>query len=131
MRRPTIVSIVFALLTILLAGESAVFGQNSSELRVFLLDLKAEDRGKAAANLDIRKIDNDAKKALAERVDPITTKQATPPSKDKHDYMSQAPYFWRNPNTPTGFPYIRRDGERNPEIKQYPDHDLLDKMVSA
>ena len=120
----------YILLTILLAGESTVFGQNSSELRVFLLDLQAEDRGKAAANLDIRKIDNDAKKALTERVDPITTKQATPPSKDKHDYMSQAPYFWRNPNTPTGFPYIRRDGERNPEIKQYPDHDLLDKMIS-
>jgi hypothetical protein len=131
MRKWHTVSIVLVLLTMLLARRSDVFSQSSSELRVFLLDLKAEDRGKAAANLDIRKIDNDAKKALSERVDPITSKQATPPSKDKHDYMSQAPYFWRNPNTPTGFPYIRRDGERNPEIKQFPDHDLLDKMVSA
>ena len=131
MRRWRTVSIVFLLLTILLAGRSIVFSQSSGELRVFLLDLKAEGRGKAAANLDIRKIDNDAKKALVERVDPITSKQAAPPSKDKHDYMSQAPYFWRNPDTPTGFPYIRRDGERNPEIKQFPDHDLLDKMVSA
>ena len=59
------------------------------------------------------------------------TKQAVPPSGDKHDYMSQAPYFWRNPKTVDGFPYIRRDGERNPEIKKYPDHDLMDKMVGA
>ena len=45
--------------------------------------------------------------------------------------MSQAPYFWRNPNTPTGFPYIRRDGERNPEIEKYPDHQLMDAMIKT
>jgi len=38
-----------------------------------------------------------------------------PPSGDKHDYLSQAPYFWPNPNTTNGLPYINRDGQRNPE----------------
>jgi hypothetical protein len=36
-------------------------------------------------------------------------------SGDKHDYMSIAPYFWPDPAKPDGLPYIRRDGEVNPE----------------
>ena len=125
------IRVSFLLATIFIGCASFVVGQKSGELRVFLLDLKADDRGRPAADLNIKKIDDEAKKALTTKVEPITSKPATPPSKDKHDYMSQAPYFWRNPNTPTGFPYIRRDGERNPEIKQFPDHELMDKMVDA
>jgi hypothetical protein len=30
-----------------------------------------------------------------------------------------------------GFPYIRKDGERNPEIKRFPDHELMNDMVAA
>ena len=39
-------------------------------------------------------------------------------SGDPHDYMSMGPYWWPNPNTPNGLPYIRRDGEVNPETKE-------------
>jgi len=42
--------------------------------------------------------------------------------------MSQAPYFWRDPKSATGLPYIRRDGERNPEIYQITDHKNLSKL---
>jgi alginate lyase len=53
----------------------------------------------------------------------------SPPSGNKHDYLSQAPYFWPDPNKPKGLPYIRRDGERNPEINQINDHKSLDDLV--
>lgn len=46
----------------------------------------------------------------------VMDKDAVPPSGDKHDYMSQARYFWRNPDTPDGLPYINRDGISNPDI---------------
>lgn len=52
----------------------------------------------------------------------VTEKPFTPPSGDKHDYMSMAPYFWPNPKTANGLPYIRRDGEHNPETGKIPDH---------
>jgi hypothetical protein len=39
--------------------------------------------------------------------------------------MSLAPYWWPDPKSPNGLPYIRRDGERNPEIKQITDHAQL------
>ena len=60
----------------------------------------------------------------------VMDKKSVPPSGDKHDYMSLAPYFWPNPNTPNHLPYVRRDGERNPEIRDISDHDEMGKMAS-
>ncbi|MHB0999455.1 MAG: alginate lyase family protein [Armatimonadota bacterium] len=45
----------------------------------------------------------------------VVDKKVVPLSGDKHDYVSQAPYWWPNPNTPDGKPYILKDGEVNPE----------------
>lgn len=61
----------------------------------------------------------------------VMTKSVAPPSGSKHDYYSQAPYFWRNPNTPNGLPYVRRDGERNPEIYKITDHRSLSHLEDA
>ncbi len=47
----------------------------------------------------------------------VTKKTGVPPSKNKHDYMSIGPYWWPNPNTENGLPYIRKDGEINPETR--------------
>jgi Alginate lyase len=55
-----------------------------------------------------------ANKALSFTPDPVTNKTLTPPSGDKHDYMTTAPYFWADPTKPNGLPWIRRDGEVNP-----------------
>src|SRR5262249_14135264 len=59
----------------------------------------------------------------------VMQKEITPPSGTKHDYMSQAPYFWPNPEAKNGLPYVRRDGERNPEIRKIPDHDTMGRMA--
>lgn len=45
----------------------------------------------------------------------VVDKTRTPPSGDKHDYMSMGPYWWPDPKQPDGEPYLRRDGEVNPE----------------
>ncbi|HEX3814826.1 MAG TPA: alginate lyase family protein [Mycobacteriales bacterium] len=56
----------------------------------------------------------------------VTDKPQLPPSGDRHDYLSQAPYWWptapATPDNPWGCPYERRDGERNPAIREIPDH---------
>lgn len=52
-------------------------------------------------------------------------------SGDKHDYMSQGPYWWPDPEKPDGLPYVRRDGEKNPEIKKFTDKSNLQKLISA
>ncbi|MEY2903579.1 MAG: hypothetical protein RLY89_2685 [Bacteroidota bacterium] len=58
----------------------------------------------------------------------VMQKKDIPPSGNKHDYMSLAPYWWPNPNKPNGIPYIRRDGEVNPEVKNYPDKEQMPKL---
>ncbi|HET6228767.1 MAG TPA: alginate lyase family protein [Longimicrobiaceae bacterium] len=45
----------------------------------------------------------------------VVDKTRTPPSGDKHDYMSMGPYWWPDSTKANGLPYIRRDGLRNPE----------------
>jgi hypothetical protein len=61
----------------------------------------------------------------------VTAKDQTPPSGDKHDYLSLARYYWPNPTTATHLPYIRKDGQSNPQIEAIPDHTNLFKMIAA
>jgi hypothetical protein len=66
------------------------------------------------------------------KTEPLTVvhKPKAPPSGDKHDYVSMAPYFWPDPDKKDGLPYIRRDGKVNPERDKY-DAPLLKKMSQA
>jgi hypothetical protein len=106
--------------------------------RVFLIDARklaaTKQRiqsGDKAFDAALAKLEADARKALQQKPLSVTTKAVTPPSGDKHDYTSQAPYFWPDPKSPNGLPYIRRDGERNPEINKITDHQTLDQMGAA
>ncbi len=90
--------------------------------------VRAGDATLAAA---VAALEDDAKKAVAMKPPSVMDKTITPPSGDKHDYMSQAPYWWPDPAKPDGRPYIRRDGERNPEINRITDHDNLGRLTSA
>jgi hypothetical protein len=58
---------------------------------------------------------SDANKALKARPASVMDKPGAGQSGDKHDYFSTAPYFWPDPSKPDGLPYIRKDGQRNPE----------------
>ncbi len=62
-----------------------------------------------------RKLTNDANRALNFTPLSVLEKPKAGASGDKHDYLSQAPYFWPDPAKPDGLPYIRKDGQRNPE----------------
>lgn len=61
----------------------------------------------------------------------VMDKSLTPPSGNKHDYMSQAPYFWYDSTKPNGLPYIRRDGQHNPEIKKITDRTYIGYLENA
>jgi hypothetical protein len=61
----------------------------------------------------------------------VMDKKFSPVSGDKHDYMSQAPYFWYDSSKPNGKPYLRRDGEHNPEIKLITDRTYIGDLENA
>lgn len=78
-----------------------------------------------------KKLLRDAEKAMKVDIVSVTEKDALPPSGDKRDYMSLSRYWWPDPTKPDGLPYLRRDGETNPEITRYPDHEYLSTMAST
>jgi hypothetical protein len=53
----------------------------------------------------------------------VVTKKHSP-FEDLHEYVSFATYWWPNPETKDGLPYIRKDGYANPVGKEY-DKDKL------
>ncbi len=104
--------------------------------RVFALDPQALMQVKAAIAKGekgykpaLARLVQDADAALKRGPYSVTDKKATPPSGDKHDYLSLARYYWPDPSKPDGLPYIARDGEVNPEIFTIPDHTHFDALM--
>src|SRR5437763_14871468 len=134
--------IVILLLTLAtrpaIASAEAPKASDPSVPRTFLLDarqlqltrqrLHDSDKSLTAA---WARLEREAQRTLGEGPFSIVNKAVTPPSGDKHDYMSQAPYFWPDPKSPNGLPYIRRDGERNPELNRITDHHSLDQIEAG
>jgi hypothetical protein len=75
-------------------------------------DLKEGDNYYTPAYEQVLK---DAEAAMKSGPYSVTYKNLLPPSGSKHDYMSMGPYWWPDPEKEDGLPYIRRDGEINPE----------------
>jgi len=64
-------------------------------------------------------IAENADKALERGPFSIVHKTTLPPSNDPHDYWHPAPYWWPNPETSDGLPYVHRDGKRVPGTEMY------------
>lgn len=71
----------------------------------------------------------DANKSLEFKPVSVMDKTDFPPSGNKHDYMSIAPYWWPDLTKPNSVPYIKKDGEVNPEVANYPDKENFPKVV--
>ncbi|HTB82117.1 MAG TPA: alginate lyase family protein [Candidatus Sulfotelmatobacter sp.] len=84
------------------------------DARVLAANKSALANGDAGLQPALKHLLKDADSRLNEKPHSVMDKEQVPSSGDKHDFMSQAPYFWRDTNSPDG-KYIRRDGERNPE----------------
>ena len=59
----------------------------------------------------------------------VMDKEKLPPSGDKHDFLSLAPFWWPDHTKKDLMPYVYRDGKLNPEVHLVPDrnniHDLI------
>lgn len=98
---------------------------------VALERLRSETMAGKQDNPAIEKLRKDAAAELQQPPLSVTDKSIDPPSGDKHDYLSLAPYWWPDPSKPDGLPYIRRDGETNPEIQRLSDHRNFDKLMNS
>lgn len=60
----------------------------------------------------------------------VVDKEILPPSGDPHDYHSRAGYYWPNPDTADGLPWVCRDGITNPTAKDS-DRGRLRELATA
>jgi hypothetical protein len=119
------------LLILALSGGSA-----QAQLRTFLIDPQAAEQVRSSIGSGAKEysaagkyLQKEADKLADARPVSVVEKKAAPPSGDKHDYMSMGKYWWPDPATKDGLPYIRRDGEVNPETKDFSDEAVLNKMI--
>ena len=127
----------FVLATVLLllpggllhAGEPVYFEASPGALAEAKARLAAHDPSlQPALNVLVHTAD----RALNATPPSVMDKGKVPPSGDKHDYMTIAPYFWPDTNKPDGLPYIRRDGVVNPESRDDAlDHGRIVEMANT
>lgn len=71
-------------------------------------------------------------KALNSRSYSVMNKTGVAASGDKHDFFTIAPYFWPNPETPDSLPYIRKDGQINPQTRtSYTDFNEVEAFMKT
>jgi hypothetical protein len=91
---------------------------------------KAYQAGHQPEAAQVQQVLRTAGQALGHAPYSIATKAQVPPSGDKHDYQSQAPYWWPDPSRPDGKPYIQKDGLHNPEAEAMHDSETLSKLCA-
>ena len=91
---------------------------------------RLQNRDPALASA-LTKLKRDAERALNVKPPSVTEKNLSPPTGDKHDYMSIAPYWWPNPATPNRLPFVRRDGQVNPDRDESSDRRRLENMIQT
>jgi hypothetical protein len=106
----------------------AVLIYNPERLAAIKKDIRQKDKPSLAMLSDLLQ---QADTLLEMKPVSVMEKAFMPESGNKHDYMSQAPYFWYDSSKPNGRPYLRRDGERNPEIYKITDRTYLGKVDNA
>ncbi len=86
----------------------------------------------SAAKVAYDKLISDADKSLELGTFSVMNKTLVGASGDKRNYLSLSTYWWPNPDTADGLPYIRRDGETNPETRgDNTDKQSLERMTGA
>ena len=93
-------------------------------------NIQSIDNAKSLNSEAAKTLIREADKQLTATIVTIMDKPMTPPSGDKHDYMSMGRYWWPNPKTSDGLPYIRKDGVVNSEIDKL-DRNPLSKFTRS
>lgn len=117
----------------LLFASAFTLNAQVANTRIYAAEKLAKVKEKADSPLyapAVKTLLRDADKALKMTPPSVMDKTMTADSGDKHDYMSMGPYWWPDPSKPDGLPYIRKDGQRNPELDKL-DRNKLGDMSKA
>ena len=112
-----ILSLLLLMLALQVSGKPVTYIWNLSEL---------ETIRKNPSSQSYKQLVDQAKWSMKQGLVAVTDKK-TSISGNPHEFESLSIYWWPDPKNPDG-PYIARDGEYNPEYKQY-DYPRLERLV--
>jgi len=93
--------------------------------------IKKNASNNKATGENIKQLARQADKLLQQHFGSVMDKTIAPPCGNMHEYFSLAKYYWPDPTRPDGKPYIRKDGQKNPDNDKVSDDKNFDDMVSA
>ena len=82
------------------------------------IDLISQQMKDGMFQMNLKRLLGDAEHCMEITRISVVDNPLVPPSGNVHDYYSIAPYYWPNPDTDDGLPYVKRDGEFNPEFEK-------------
>jgi hypothetical protein len=109
-------------------GGPKVVSADASEMAAVKVKLAAGHKSLRPA---LDRLIKDADKALQQRPLSVLDKKKSVAGADAQDYVSFAPYFWPNPETADGLPYVRKDGRHNRGLVSEGDRDHFWAVKSA
>jgi len=108
--------IVLMMSTALVYASDGINSPDISYSKANILKVKKEiQEGNFRFMPAVKKIHHIADSLLQEGPWSVIQKERIPPSGDKHDYLSFAPYWWPDPADPAA-PYIHKDGVKNYDL---------------
>lgn len=137
LKRACIVGFTIASLCLLFSFSASPFPESGVEFSYTSYENMVKEKqqllGKdSASQSQYEKLVERSEKALNSKTFSVVNKTGVAASGDKHDYFTMAPYFWPNPDTPDKLPYIRKDGEINPESRtSYTDFNEIEGFVNT
>ena len=96
------------------AGSAGATQESFGCLNAAALETEVEQQSATELDQIVAALRDAADEALTRGPYTVTEKTTLPPSGNAHDYWHPAPYWWPNPKTPDGLPYVRNDGKRVP-----------------
>ncbi len=121
----------FSLLALLCGSAPLAF---SAPLQLDMAQLARSKHEISQKNPDVmpawRALQHKADQALTHPLYSITQKSASAPAGNPHDYYSFSDYWWPNPKTADGLPWVRKDGQMNPAaVGKQSDKSHLNGMI--
>lgn len=122
-------NLFFLLMLVLVACVSA------QSPKLFSVSLKHVEAARAAYKKDpvlfrdVISLSAQADQLMSKKIISVVEKKVATPCGNPHEYMSMAAYFWPDPSKPNGIPYIRKDGQRNPDNDKVTDHKGFDDLI--
>jgi hypothetical protein len=111
-----------------------LFQQNafSQQPKLFLVNANTAATAKKNASFEyVKQLTKQADKWVNKKYGSVMDKKFVPPCGNMHEYMSRARYYWPDPTKPDGLPYIKKDGEKNPDNDLISDDKNFDDLIDA